>query len=118
MHLSPYATQAPYATTITWETFVNGDYHCTTIQKELTLGIEPEESGYAVDFRTSPPVLTTPDDPEPLAEFALRLAALYAHVRVRVAPTGARVALLNYAELRDTGEQLLTEMRTGALADD
>ena len=116
--LTPYATEAHYATTTTWETFVNGDYQCTTIEKEVTLGLQPEETGYAVDFRTAPPVLTTPADPEPLAELALRLAALYAQVRVRVAPTGAVEALLNHAELQRTGEHLLTEMRAGALADD
>ena len=109
---------ARYAATLSWESYVNGDYQLTTIEKEVALRVQPGGTGLAVAFETSPPTLVTPIDPEPLAALALRLAALYARVLVQAAPTGKITALLNHPELVHTGTQVLLEMRAAAHEDD
>lgn len=98
---------ARYAATLSWESYVNGDYQLITIEKEVALRVQPGGAGLAVAFETSLPTLVTPTDPEPLA-------ALYARVLVQAAPTGEITALLNHPELVHTGTQVLLEMRAAA----
>lgn len=117
LHLRPPAT-ARYAATTSWEAYAGGDYQLTTIEKEVTLTVQPSGAGLAVEFATGQPTLTKNQDPEPLEEMALRLAALYQRVRVQAGPTGELLALLNHDELLHTGRPLLAEMRAATLADD
>lgn len=117
LHLRPPAT-ARYAATLSWEAYAGGDYQLTTIGREVTLTVQPSGAGLAVEFAAGPPTLTKNQDPEPLEEFALRLAALYKRVRVQVAPTGELLALLNHEELLQNSRPLLAELRAATLADD
>jgi hypothetical protein len=117
LHLRPPAT-ARYAAALSWEAYASGDYQLATVEKEVTLTVQPGGAGLAVEFATSPPSFTKNRDPEPLEELALRLAALYRRVRVQAAPTGKLLALLNHEELLEAGRQQLEELRAATLASD
>jgi len=118
LHLPAQATEARYAATVTWETFANGAYEVATIQKEVHLFVQPNGQGYALDFRTSGPALTKPEDLEPLENMALRLSALYEWVSVQAAPTGEVGALLNHEALLQTWTRLSQEVQAATPEED
>ncbi|RZK28719.1 MAG: hypothetical protein EOO63_10615 [Hymenobacter sp.] len=116
LHLQAQA--AAYEVVIEWEAYANGAYQLSTIRKEVTVQVRPSEVGYAVDFQTSPPQLTKPEDLQSLEQLALRLAPLYKRVVVQATPTGRVVGLLNHGELLQNWSQLSESLRAASLPGD
>lgn len=102
----PPAVAVPYRAAITWETYANGDYQFSTIQKDVALRAQPQEAGYALDFYSGAPQLKKSGDLGALDALALRLAALYEHVAVQATAAGDFVALLNHRALLQTWDRL------------
>jgi hypothetical protein len=119
LHLPRHPVVAAYEATVVWEAYANGDYQCSTIQKHVVVQAQPlAGQGHEISFRTQPPVLTKPQDLQPLEQIAVRLAALYERVVVQAAPTGAFVALLNHKELQQTWAGFEQELRDSTTDDD
>lgn len=117
--LRPPRQPVRYEAISCWETYASGDYQTSTITKQVALSGHQLAGGRVeLDFQTSPPVLTKPEDLESLETLALRLAALYARVVVEAAPTGAFEALGNHAALRQTWEQLARSLQESTTAED
>jgi hypothetical protein len=108
--LRPPTVAVPYQVTITWENYAHGNYQVSTIEKEVTLQVQSQEMGYALDFHSGPPRLKKSGDLAPLDRLALRLAALYEHVAVQASATGELVALLNHRALLKTWDRLAQEI--------
>ncbi|MBF9219795.1 hypothetical protein [Hymenobacter ruricola] len=109
---------AHYTATSRWEAYAAGDFQATTITKALRLQVHSLAEGLSVILETGPPSLRTSTDPEPLAELAQRLAALYARLELLLTPAGEVAALLNYDALRQAGEQVLAGLRATTAPDD
>jgi hypothetical protein len=119
VRLPPPLEALRYEVAACWETYANGDYRTSTITKQVALsGRVVTDGTYELHFETSPPVLTKPEDPEPLEVLALRLAALYERVVVRATPTGRFVALLNHDNILDTWHLLAKDLRESTIAED
>ena len=118
LHLQPPASVLRYEALLKWETYANGDYQLTTIGKEVTLQVQPTETGYAFNFYTRPPVLTKSQDLEVLEELALRLSVLYERVILQATPAGEIVGLLNYEAVQHTWGQVAQDLRASAPSDD
>jgi len=114
LRLQPQAEVAVYEALIKWEAYANGDYQLSDIRKEVAVRVSHNEAGYALDFQTSPPELTKPEDLESLEQLALRLTRLYERVVVQVAPTGRFTALLNHGELLQAWAQLSGSIRAAS----
>ena len=117
-HSLPPAAAATYAATLTWESYANGAYQCSTIEKELTLRKWRSANGYAAELCTKLPRLTKQEDLQDLEQVALRLARLYEQVVVQTTPTGEIIALLNHEALAETWARLARELRAATTADD
>lgn len=110
---------AVYQATAVWEAYANGDYHRSTIRKQVVLQVRAAgRPGYELDFRTNPPVLTTAQDLQPLEQVAVRLAALYERLVVQAAPSGEFVALLNHEALLHTWAGMAQALRAATTDDD
>lgn len=118
LRLLPAMDALVYDVTLTWETFANGEYQCSTIHKTICLRVQPNPAGYVVDFQTLAPTLTKPEDLESLEEVALRLAALYERVLVQVTPTGEVVGLLNHGALLQTWQRIAQDLRAATTDED
>lgn len=118
--LRPPLEPVHYEAVICWESYAGSDtYQTSTLTKQVALrGKVLAEGRVLLDFRTSPPVLTKPQDLESLETMALRLATLYAQVVVQAAPTGAFEALGNHAGLLQTWELLAHSLRASTTAED
>lgn len=108
-----------YEAVACWEAYATGDYHTSTITKQVVLTGRPlATGGCEIDFRTSPPVFTKPKDPESLETMVLRLAALYEWVVVQTASTGQFTALLNHSSVLRTWDAVAQSLRDLTSADD
>jgi hypothetical protein len=95
-----------YAVTSIWETYVAGDYQQVTTEKEITLLVQPNATGYVLEVMSSPPTLTKSGGLVALDDLALRLAELYRRLIFQVSPTGELLTLLNHRELLQTWDEL------------
>jgi hypothetical protein len=118
LRLQPQAEMAVYDVLIRWEAYASGEYQLSDVRKVVAVQVRRSGEGYALDFRTSPPQLTKPEDLESLEQMALRLASLYERVVVQAAPTGQFTGLLNHDELLQTWAQLSESYRAASLPDD
>ena len=118
LRLQPQAAPAVYEALIKWEAYANGDYQVSDIRKVVAVQVRRAGPGYAIEFSTSPPQLTKPEDLESLEQLALRLAGLYARVVVEADRTGHFTGLLNHEELRQTWARLSADLRAMSLPGD
>ena len=108
-----------YEAVIGWETYVNGEYHTSTITKQVALRLQAlPEGGFDLDLRTSPPVLAKPEDRQSLESVALQLAALYEWLVIQVAPSGQFLAVSNHDAVCRTWEALARTLQEAAAAGD
>ncbi|HEX8326842.1 MAG TPA: hypothetical protein VF629_04830 [Hymenobacter sp.] len=107
---------AAFRAAATWEEYKLGEYHTTTITKEIALVARLRGHHHEVELRVTPPFLQK-DGPEPLEELALRLAVLYEWV-VEVGPLGQPLALLNAEAVQHRWEELKTDLRRISSPDD
>lgn len=119
LHLQPPTTTVVYEAELTWETYIDGQYQCSTTRRQVSLLGGATATGCALEIGSSAPTLTkATGDLGALEELALRLAALYERVVVQVTPTGEPVALLNHEELRQTWERLAQDLRASTTDED
>ena len=119
LHLCPGIGAVSYHAAACWETYVDGDYHTSTIAKEVTLGLQAAAEGdYLLDLRTGKPALNKPEDQHSLEGIALQLAALYEWVVIRAAPTGHFRAVSNHAAVHRTWDALAQVLREATTAED
>lgn len=108
---------ATYQAAATWEEYKQGDYQTATITKQVALVVRPRAGHYEVEIRVNQLALQK-NDPEPLEELAVRLAALYEWIVVDVGPAGQPQALLNHEAMQQRWEALKTDLRQTSGEDD
>ena len=119
LQLRPLAETVHYAAVTCWELFANGEYHTSTVTKELALALRSStEGGYEVELRTSQPELRKPEDLQSLEAMALQLATLYEWLVIEVAATGQFQAIRNYDAVRQTWATLAQALQQATVAED
>lgn len=113
-----WSVPARYQVVTRWEEFAREEYRQTLITKQVQVRLRPSEVGRAAWLHTTEPLLSRKDAIQPVEQLALRVAALYEHVVVGLAPDGRLTHLLNYSQLCQTWGALKAKLLDEADAED
>lgn len=107
-----------YLVTVQWEEYSKGENRQSLLTKHVHISLDELGEKRRVFLRTSSPRLSRKEGVQPVEQLALRVASLYEHVVVDLAPDGQLQRLVNYPQVRQTWEELKPALLFEAAAED